>query len=87
MPSIEPPVFVIGNPRSGTTLLRLMLTGHPGIAIPPEGGFLTAADMVKFARHAPTDTECHEAFQAAGDFVEQTTMSAAATGPVGEATP
>jgi hypothetical protein len=34
-----PPLFVLGNPRSGTTLLRLMLTCHPRIAIPPECGF------------------------------------------------
>ncbi len=34
------PVFIIGVPRAGTTLLRLMLTCHPGIAIPPESGFL-----------------------------------------------
>jgi len=31
--------FVIGNPRSGTTLFRLMLNNHPEIAIPPECGF------------------------------------------------
>ena len=35
----EQPVFVIGNPRSGTTLLRLMLTSHPEVCIPPEAGF------------------------------------------------
>lgn len=41
MPAADapPPVFVIGNPRSGTTLLRLMLTCHPNIVIPPECGF------------------------------------------------
>jgi len=33
------PIFVLGNPRSGTTLLRLMLTCHPHITIPPECGF------------------------------------------------
>jgi len=33
------PLFIIGNPRSGTTLLRLMLTGHSKIVIPPECGF------------------------------------------------
>ncbi len=33
------PIFVLGNPRSGTTLLRLMLTCHPRITIPPECGF------------------------------------------------
>src|SRR5262249_25559921 len=27
-------------PRSGTTLLRLMLNAHPDLAIPPETGFL-----------------------------------------------
>lgn len=35
----ERPVFVIGNPRSGTTLLRLMLTSHPDVCIPQEAGF------------------------------------------------
>jgi hypothetical protein len=36
----ENPIFILGNPRSGTTLLRLMLTSHPDICIPPECGFL-----------------------------------------------
>lgn len=30
------PIFVVGCPRSGTTLLQLMLHAHPRIAIPPE---------------------------------------------------
>ena len=34
------PVFVIGCPRSGTTLLTLMLSSHPRLAIPPETRFL-----------------------------------------------
>jgi len=34
------PIFIIGNPRSGTTMFRLMLTCHPNIVIPPESGFL-----------------------------------------------
>ena len=33
------PIFVLGNPRSGTTMLRLMLTCHRNILIPPEAGF------------------------------------------------
>lgn len=33
------PFFVIGNPRSGTTLLRLMLNRHEKIVVPPECGF------------------------------------------------
>ena len=32
----RPIVFVLGVPRSGTTLLRLMLAGHPGLFSPPE---------------------------------------------------
>jgi hypothetical protein len=36
----EDPIFVIGNPRSGTTLLRFILSSHPRIHIPPETGFL-----------------------------------------------
>ncbi|MEG6512199.1 sulfotransferase [Desulforamulus ruminis] len=31
--------FIIGNPRSGTSLLRLMLNNHPLISVPPECGF------------------------------------------------
>lgn len=34
------PLFVIGNPRSGTTLLRLALTSHSLISIPPESSFI-----------------------------------------------
>ena len=32
--------IIVGAPRSGTTLLRLMLDAHPEMAIPPETGFL-----------------------------------------------
>jgi hypothetical protein len=34
------PVFILGCPRSGTTLLTLMLSSHPRLAIPPESRFL-----------------------------------------------
>ena len=37
------PIFVLGCPRSGTTLLRLMLRAHPRIAIPPETRLLLDA--------------------------------------------
>lgn len=33
------PLFIIGNPRSGTSLLRLTLNAHPQICIPPESHF------------------------------------------------
>ena len=36
---MKSPLFIIGNPRSGTTLLRLMLTCHKEIVVPPECGF------------------------------------------------
>jgi hypothetical protein len=32
--------FILGNPRSGTSLLRLMLDAHAKIVVPPESGFL-----------------------------------------------
>src|ERR1700760_3637612 len=35
--------FIVGSPRSGTTLLRMMLDSHPGLAIPPETGFIPRA--------------------------------------------
>ncbi|MCA9601633.1 MAG: sulfotransferase [Polyangiales bacterium] len=35
----DAPIFVVGNRRSGTTMLRLMLASHPRIGIPPEAGF------------------------------------------------
>ena len=39
-PQSDRPVFVGGCPRSGTTLLRTMLTAHPELAIPQETRFL-----------------------------------------------
>jgi glycosyltransferase involved in cell wall biosynthesis len=38
------PIFVIGTPRSGTTLLRLILTTHSDICIPPESLFFVALE-------------------------------------------
>lgn len=37
--TLPDPIFIIGAQRSGTTLLRLMLTAHPDICIPPESPF------------------------------------------------
>lgn len=34
----EPPFFVLGSPRSGTTLLRRTLAGHSELFLPPENG-------------------------------------------------
>lgn len=38
------PIFVMGAPRSGTTLLRLLLTTHSDICIPPESLFFVALE-------------------------------------------
>ncbi|NBC16241.1 MAG: hypothetical protein GVY18_02870 [Bacteroidetes bacterium] len=35
------PVFIVGMPRSGTTLLSMMLTAHPDVAIAPETHFFS----------------------------------------------
>ena len=39
---VPPMPVVVGAPRSGTTMLRLMLDAHPDLAVPPETGFLSA---------------------------------------------
>jgi sulfotransferase family protein len=36
MAMVDSPFFIVGCPRSGTTLLRWMLEEHPRLAIPPE---------------------------------------------------
>jgi hypothetical protein len=41
-PPGAPSPFIVGVGRSGTTLLRLMLDTHPGLAIPPETHFVPA---------------------------------------------
>lgn len=37
---MDPFVFIVGKGRSGTTLVRAMLTSHPRMAIPPETHFI-----------------------------------------------
>lgn len=36
-----PPFFIVGHPRSGTTLLAAMMDRHPEVAVPPETEVLT----------------------------------------------
>jgi hypothetical protein len=38
--SIVPMFFIIGRPRSGTTLLRVLFEAHPHVIIPPESPFI-----------------------------------------------
>ena len=42
MSNRSPMPVIVGAPRSGTTLLRLMLDAHPDLAIPPETSFVAA---------------------------------------------
>ncbi|HXE44423.1 MAG TPA: sulfotransferase [Conexibacter sp.] len=49
-----PAPCIVGVPRSGTTLLRLMLDAHPQLAIPPETGFGEVLDSL-VARAAGPD--------------------------------
>src|SRR5262245_25471501 len=53
-PKDHPPAMpvIVGAPRSGTTLLRLMLDAHPVVAIPPETGFLAHASALKSSGHS-----------------------------------
>ena len=37
---LKEPLFILGSPRSGTSMLRLILTCHPEVTIPPECGFI-----------------------------------------------
>lgn len=43
----QPMPIVVGSPRSGTTLLRLMLDAHSELSIPPETGFLTLGPSLR----------------------------------------
>ncbi|MEM9069820.1 MAG: sulfotransferase [Myxococcota bacterium] len=47
------PFFIVGSPRTGTTLLRRILTAHPEVAIPPESTFIT--EYLR-ATHVPLET-------------------------------
>ncbi len=43
----DPTVFILGCPRSGTTLFRAMLAGHPEVNAPPELHLLGHGDTLK----------------------------------------
>src|SRR5688500_8494045 len=48
----SPPIaFVVGAPRSGTTLLRVMLAGHPRLWSPPEMVIAPFETMAERAAH------------------------------------
>ncbi len=52
LPEMEyPPIFLGGEGRSGTTLLRVMLDAHSGISCGPETHFLVDERFQKFHEH------------------------------------
>jgi hypothetical protein len=51
-----PPFFILGNPRSGTTLLQLMLTCNSELIVPPECGF--AVWFLNKYKDKKLDNEC-----------------------------
>src|SRR5687767_7470569 len=52
-----PAPFIVGVPRSGTTLLRMMCDAHPDLSLPPEMGFMPAV-----ARLRPQSRQTRVAF-------------------------
>ncbi|MFE3447597.1 sulfotransferase family protein [Nonomuraea sp. NPDC059194] len=81
------PVFVVGCPRSGTTMLQLMLHSHPRLSVPPETRFLVpiyqkrrsfgdmrqAAKRLALAEWMSSDrtTKFHELGLDRDDFIRQ----------------
>jgi hypothetical protein len=49
-------VFILGNPRSGTSLFRLLLNAHSRIVVPPESGF-SHWWLNKYKDWKPTDSQ------------------------------
>jgi sulfotransferase family protein len=62
MARVDRPIIVTGCPRSGTTLLQLMLHAHPRIAIPPETRFVVRAYYRRNEFAPLTDPEKRRAF-------------------------
>lgn len=66
---IMPAPFIVANPGSGTTMLRLMLDAHPEIAIPPETHFLP--EVIK---------ECRRIRRRTGEFASAEQVTALIAG-------
>jgi len=62
-----PMFFIIGRPRSGTTMLRLLFEAHPNVTIPPESPFILSL-FKKYGKVTVWDTAiikdyCDDVFQ------------------------
>jgi len=53
---VPDPFFIIGNPRSGTTMFRLMLTSHKTIYVPTESGWALHLSS-KYQKHNDIDVD------------------------------
>ena len=69
MAGSDRPIIILGCPRSGTTLVQVMLHSHPRIAIPPETRFLLPAyrERLRFG-----DLRAAASRRALGDFIVRT---------------
>lgn len=63
----RPPFFIVGADRSGTTLLRLYLNAHSGLAVPSESWFL----IELFAAFGPRATLAGETLERAVRIVTE----------------
>jgi len=52
-----PPFFIVGCPRSGTTLLRRMLDAHPEIGVAPETHFARRLNEIRASDPSGSDRE------------------------------
>lgn len=69
--TMKPPIFVIGNARSGTTLLRLMLNNHSNIVVPPECGFA----VWWYEKYKSWSKDCCHDPRLVGQFVQDLSTS------------
>src|SRR5579875_1073734 len=67
------PIFIVGCPRSGTTLLRRMIDSHPNISCGPETGFLAdleRAERLNWERIVRFGVSRRQWHQQAADYFE-----------------
>lgn len=55
--AVERPIFIVGPGRSGSTLLRSMLSAHARIAVTPETHFMASAEPWGLHGRGPADVE------------------------------